>query len=286
MTWLNDLASVLGLPAGAATRAAAMYAGCVAAEKVARPEALSDIGRFILDSNWTGVIRPRDLIAKIFNLTFGDHHLSLKCFVRSALATCTLVSSITIAIFLFGRSNPSDTHLFSWIYDLPLLGIVPDYIALLKTRVLLKLTVPVPILVLLDIGLSLSISLAFFSVVDLIWVIHIYHYTDSISGAFKGFVLPAIPNDLTWMMSPSGKFLVPPVFFMSTLFTSIWTTAIAVAAVALRFITPVQRFTSWFFDVERHPIQAIGIVAGAFTIVGSFVLPLVWTLARIVQSAA
>src|SRR5579872_362589 len=35
MSWVNDLASGLGIPAGAATVAVAMYAACAAAEKAA-----------------------------------------------------------------------------------------------------------------------------------------------------------------------------------------------------------------------------------------------------------
>jgi hypothetical protein len=35
MSWVNDMASVLGIPAGAATLAVSMYAGCSAAEKAA-----------------------------------------------------------------------------------------------------------------------------------------------------------------------------------------------------------------------------------------------------------
>jgi len=36
MSWVNDLASVAGIPAGAATLAVAMYAACAAAEDAAR----------------------------------------------------------------------------------------------------------------------------------------------------------------------------------------------------------------------------------------------------------
>jgi hypothetical protein len=52
MSWVNDLAAGLRIPAGAATLAVAMYAACVAAEKVARPEALKDIGRILKNTSW------------------------------------------------------------------------------------------------------------------------------------------------------------------------------------------------------------------------------------------
>jgi hypothetical protein len=45
----------------------------------------------------------------------------------------------------------------------------------------------------------------------------------------------------------------------------------------IKLLVPVQRGATWFFDVEKRPIEAIGIVAGALIILGS----LVWSLARL-----
>jgi hypothetical protein len=58
MSWVNDLASVLGLPVGAATVAVAMYAACTADERASRPEALKDIGRILKDPSWSRSARP------------------------------------------------------------------------------------------------------------------------------------------------------------------------------------------------------------------------------------
>ena len=66
MSWVNDLASELGVPAGAATLAVAMYAACVAAEKAARPMALKDIGRVLKDSSWSRSMRPTAIIEQMF----------------------------------------------------------------------------------------------------------------------------------------------------------------------------------------------------------------------------
>lgn len=41
MSWVDDLASVLGVPGGALVVAGAMYGACVVAEKAAHPDALS-----------------------------------------------------------------------------------------------------------------------------------------------------------------------------------------------------------------------------------------------------
>lgn len=85
MSWVGDLASSLGIPAGAATLAVAFYAACSAAEKSARPEALRDISRILVKSSWAVTVHPPAIIGRVFNWTFGERHLSIKCLTRSFL---------------------------------------------------------------------------------------------------------------------------------------------------------------------------------------------------------
>src|ERR1700693_5141944 len=87
MSWVNDLASGLGIPAGAATLAVALYGGCSAAEKAARPDALREIGLLLRDASWGRSVRPPAIIARIFRWTFGERHLSRTCMLRSLAAT-------------------------------------------------------------------------------------------------------------------------------------------------------------------------------------------------------
>jgi hypothetical protein len=46
----------------------------------------------------------------------------------------------------------------------------------------------------------------------------------------------------------------------------------------LKSLAPVHRFTALFFDVEKHPVQAVGIVAGALVTVRSSIGSLVRAL--------
>jgi hypothetical protein len=172
MPWLEDLTSALGVPAGAATLAVAMYSGCVAAEKVARPEALSEISEILRDPFWTGWVRPAYLVQKIFVWTFGEHHFSLKCVVRSISATTFLVTAISLTIYLKTGLYPTDIRLFA--YDALFIGLIPDYIALLKTRIIIRLSISRVILVVVDIILSLATSLLCFMVFDPVYVIITY----------------------------------------------------------------------------------------------------------------
>jgi hypothetical protein len=145
LPWFNDLASELGIPAGAATLALGMYAACVAAEKTARPEALGDIGRILKDSSWSRLVRPSEIIGRVFIWTFAARHLSLRCITKSALAT---------TLFLFGSvgtiyiHHPREIHAYFNILGFPpssglveriiVTGFVADYVALLKSRILLR----------------------------------------------------------------------------------------------------------------------------------------------------
>jgi hypothetical protein len=64
----------------------------------------------------------------------------------------------------------------------------------------------------------------------------------------------------------------------STLVTSIWSILILLSTALLKLLTPIHRFTAWFFNIEKHPVEAIGIVSGALVMIGS----LIWSLVRAV----
>jgi hypothetical protein len=280
MTWVNDLASGLGMPVGAAALAGAMYAACAAAERAARPEALKDIGRILKDASWHHSVRPSSIITRLFNLTFGERQLSWKCVIRSCVATISIVvSAFGIQITLAGElektffpqgMNVPPVFVAPFIaLLLPLvailIGALPDYLALWKTRVLLShasdnRSPPAVILVLLvDVCLSLSISVLFW------WTLSGFESLTAEAGK--------IFHDILHFTDTSGS-LAPTV--ISTLFTSVWIILILVSTATLKLLVPLQRFTTWFFDVEEHPVQAIGIVSGSIVMIGS----LVWSLVR------
>ncbi len=182
MSWVNDLASALGLPAGVATLALAMYAACTAAEKAARPEALRDIERVLHDASWSKGLNPSAVIERVFVWTFGERHLSWKCIRRSAAGTvvfaligCLLFPRILAdtAIASEGLAAKSGVQpgsvaalggsLLGVVIVFLFFGVLPDYASLWKTRGVLNLvhrhrtgllTAPI-----LDVILSILISL-------------------------------------------------------------------------------------------------------------------------------
>jgi hypothetical protein len=296
MSWVNDLASSLGIPAAAATLAGAMYAACVAAEKAARPEALNDIGRALKDPSWERSVRPPTIIERIFHWTFGERHLSWRCFLTSCGATfifflvmALLNASLFWNIFLM----PDPLFGFHWhtqqIYHVILIGFVADYISLWKARIIVRYmsrqsgTRNATIMVALDIFGSVIISIIIATIIN---TAELQYYYYNIEGSWYYSLRTSMLRTFdAWLNLPSFlsgtatsgftdfQFLLP-----STLLTSIWSILILLSTTFLKLLTPIHRFTAWFFNVEKHPVEAIGVVSGALVMIGS----LIWSLVRAV----
>jgi hypothetical protein len=269
MTWINDLGSGFGVPAGASTIAAAMYAACAAAEKAARPGALRDIGHFLKDRNWSASARPSAIVSRVFNATFGERHLSLKCAGRSVLATFVFVTAVVVTVYLETGKMRSFNRAF-WFY-LVFAGVPSDYLALLKTRILLKIVLAPILLLIIDVCASLIIS----SIVYLIVIVPVR--TTGLADFLQTERYPDIISvfkDLIYLWNvlfhvERLEFFTPPIMFITTLLTSIWIVLIIFSSITLKMLSPTQRFVAWFFDVDHHPIKAIGIVSGALAIICS-----------------
>jgi hypothetical protein len=181
MSWLSDLSTVLGIPASAATLAAALYAACSAAEKAASRDALMDIGHALKNTKWRESERSSKVIEQVFKATFADRHFTIKCIKRSVLSTL-IFSLISLLFFLsldwedmvfdweaFTGYSPIWKLAPLWITALLVMGVIPDYVALAKTRWLLSKVrgqtgvFRMLILVLGDTLLSIIISSQFFS---------------------------------------------------------------------------------------------------------------------------
>jgi hypothetical protein len=285
LSWLNDLASGLGIPAGAAALAAAMYAACAAAEKAARPEALEDIGRILKEQSWSHALRPTEIIERLFVWTFGEQHLSWRCVKRSGLAT---------VIFFVGSVGMMYMHHPSEIYEyfsrlgfppslglverIALTGFVADYVALYKSRVLFRLrgdTGGAVSLVALDIigSMAISVIMTFALEVLTYWDMSSYRIT-LIQGIFHQWI--NLPHLIFGGPIDVGRIGFYSFLFPSTLFTSIWTILILLSTTTLRLLASLQRFTGWFFDVDKNPVKAIGIVSAALVMVSS----LIWSAVR------
>jgi hypothetical protein len=82
---------------------------------------------------------------------------------------------------------------------------------------------------------------------------------------------PAPTNQLRILTTTSKEdfFVVYSAFYFSTLFTSVWLALIVISSTLLKLLAPLHRFTAWFFDVDKHPLKAVGIVTGALVMLGA-----------------
>ncbi len=296
MSWVNDLASALGIPVGVVLLAGAIYAACVEAEKDARPAALSEIASMLKDLSWAQSVSPANVIGRLFNSTFGVRQLSWKCVRRSMVATvifCFGFFSIWQAagfvrgevIVDFAERYPGFS-LGEWVF----VGFFADYLALGKSRVLVrrieKHTYGLKKVVLfigIDIAASLLISLVLF----LSYFVTIFLFelrmnpsiaiqTETEVQAMNGPIAQAVSLSRLYFlmfMPETGK-----IFFCSTLLTSIWLIQIFLATIVVKLFAPLQRGASWLFDIDAHPLRAVGKVAGGLVVVGG----LVWSVAKAV----
>lgn len=209
-----------------------------------------------------------------------------------------------LAIF----SEPIDA-IQAWV-GVFIAAFIPDYIALAKTRLLTRIMGHIDTifsgLLLVGFDIVLSAIISFGGAIFLLdLVFHtFFRFSSFISLAIIGTILS--PNEyinnsialeigqgaeahLTIVNLALANLLAPfvvsngilPMFSItcwSTVFTSVWTLLILLSAVAIQIITPIQRFTIYFFDVTHHPLRAIGVVSGTLVMIGS----LVWTVLRVV----
>ena len=87
MSWLTDLAHALGIPITGLAIAVSLSYALQAAEKGARPEALTDIANFLKGPLKADSLFAGSAILYSFRRTFGERHLSWLCLRRSVVAT-------------------------------------------------------------------------------------------------------------------------------------------------------------------------------------------------------
>lgn len=273
MSWVNELVSELGIPLGAATIAGAIYTGCVAAEKAARPEALSEIRDVISNTSWTKSAKPSTLVDRIFRLTFGERHFSWKCVRRSVLSTIVVNAATGFYLYhslgygWFEKAGETISYISFWILICVILcGFTADYLSLAKTRLIIRRDwAP-------SLGAISSLSIV---VVDVIlcvllsWILMGMLYTVIFFVSMGG-----ISTEKPFVSEFTAIVNVQLVLVVSTLMTSVWTALIMVALVVLKLLSPLQRFTLWFFDVRAAPLTALGTVAAALVLLGAGVVRL------------
>lgn len=202
--------------------------------------------------------------AKIFDQVFGEKHLTWRCFGRSCLVS---LFGVALMFVLWGfvhpdqfvdyfRSNPHP--IVEFILPFVIVSVVPDYISLLKSRLLIRImgnatALVVAFLILLDFAVALSIAIGGYLLYDYAFI-SAQHRIDDLR------ILHVVPTlKSRHGMAPLSAILYP------AFFTTVWVTLYGLSGLLLKFTKRIGGWLSWFnkcFDIENKPLQSIGLIAG------------------------
>lgn len=218
-----------------------------------------------------------DTFAEIFDRVFGRKHLSWKCLRRSAIASIL----ITIVMFVYSLLHFGVRCLnlsgVQWPDTKPILMtsllacIIPPYLSLLETRLILRVmkrtshSLTWVLLLIIDLIIT-----GYTSVVFVYVAVVLAKGADDLGGTIISlpFKIAQHPIDLAWILvapKATASFL-----FIPCLFTSIWLWLYAGSGFLLKAARRFDLGFDWFnrkFDIEKKPLQSIGMVAGALVAV-------------------
>ena len=228
-----------------------------------------------------------DTFAKVFDRVFGTKHLSLKCFWRSSVASCCLI----VVAFVLQMQVSAEPLIRSWWHSvlMALIGgsaanMLPDYISLLESRWVLRAmrhrTSGSALLSLLFVDATITVIIGGIgaSAGDMVcgavldWR-HSHHF--NFSEYFLSATV-ALENLPLFLVDIPQKFM--GIWLFSAFFTSIWLWLYAGSGFLLKAARRFDIGFEWFnrkFDIEKKPLQSIGLVAGALVAVAYWVAVIV-----------
>ena len=254
-----------------------------------------DIGRWIrVKSFETGIVADEaanwpDTFAKVFDSIFGERHLTWFCFWRSA-GTSLILAFISFGIMfqnVIGRvslhSLIADVELLALFYPLLFVtNVIPDYLSLLETRKVLWLISRTRntwlriMRIVFDGAATIVIAAwgaAIFAVINsFIRQTHPFTWQHGL-GVILTYPVLLVRNGKGFfgelLRSDEGLSLAY-VMILPAFVTSIWLWLYAGAGFLLKAARRFDIGFDWFnrrFDIEKKPLQSIGLVAGALVAV-------------------
>ena len=214
-----------------------------------------EISLWLLDADVSKRLATwQQTFARLFDIVFTRRHLSWACFGRSALATATAVSFMTLSIaFYWVWQQFAEADLVRRIGTVLIvqiaINILPDYLALLKTRY--------------SISLLQKRSDAFFTISVLT--------VDALVGlAIAGSVFVVatkVQAGHTGLSEYWENEIVGGPCVIGSLITSVWLWLYALSGVCFRMlgknVDAILRLIKRRADVEK-PVQILGFVSGVF----------------------
>jgi|ERR1017187_8695516 hypothetical protein len=235
-----------------------------------------------------------DTFAKVFDQVFGKRHLSWKCFDRSTTATtisfwvgigCTLsfqnpwMRSRVPTWFSFGHRTLIDLPLFNLILVALLFAAdvyLPDYVLLLKSRYCLHVMTKMTsisgscIVLVIDTLVTTFISALSACLLALL-VLKFGPRPDATQcGHYIEVLTSALSHPLRLVQEAVRMAQVTAIVLFPAFWTSIWLWLYAGSGFILKAARRFDIGFDWFnrhFDIEKKPLQSIGLVAGALVAV-------------------
>lgn len=212
---------------------------------------------------------PR-LFIESFDSLFGKNHLSMKCFIRSSLASIIVI--LIIGFVLRGHSsfNPFSLDIVSSgiagiVYVMfllilsILLNIIPDYISLLETRYIIHKSID------RNIKYLVFIILLDFFISGIIYILIAGSISYAVLSIMQTNLLKYYLNIYNYMyhfasMCLGGGYTI---FFLSTYFTSFWMYMLLIFGITIKIAHPLNKFCLNIFKhlvVEEKPFQSSGLL--------------------------
>ena len=240
-------------------------------------------------ADWLRGVRTADHVpwpqtfARVFDSVFGTKHLSWKCFRRSCIASYG-VAFIAFCVSSFNLRHFEVLGVFSWAIIAIFANVLPDYVSLLESRVMLNemvkrdsALVNIAIL-LLDLGITCVIA-GMATLTTYAMFMDFAHMAPNLSqpGGVRDVVTTMLRDlaGLNWvqMLAMFATYKTSDVnvrqsllwWFIPAFFTSIWLWLYAGSGFLLKAARRFDKYLGWFnrLDIEKHPLSSIGLVAGA-----------------------
>jgi hypothetical protein len=253
---------------------------------VASEEDQIRVWMWLADRNTTGFIQRWQTFDKLFDAVFGPRHLSVRCFVCSAIASmfATLVAFViavsTDTSFILMPDGKTLIPQSAWITfrmkDAIILlvvlafTVIPDYISLLKTRVIVRwlakyLPDKLRVLGLCFLAdLSITTLISVFTLACLSLIVRLPTVENPLA---VGYDVGDLDNMASILLHPLGSLqLLHEMGLWYMFYPAYWTSVWVALYVSAGFIVKAE-FIKRHFDIEKKPLQSIGLVAGALVAV-------------------
>lgn len=223
-------------------------------------------------------------VTKLFNRVWGDRHFSWKCLWRSSLASYVLGAAIMVVTLVRLHDYTSLRSVGPW-RAFVILGfvssVIPDYISLLETRgvlaIMKRIQIPIVWSLFVCIDIALTFATGWLGTYGMFYVCARYR-TFLFTHALVDLPRSGIAVLATiYGVSFSGRrnvlldvFWNTPYLIFPTFFTSVWLWLYAGSGFVLKAARRFDIGFDWFnrkFDIEKKPLQSIGLVAGVLVAV-------------------